>query len=107
MLKKGKFGLYVTWGDNKKSINNIEIKECDITINDVIPLIENNTNPNIIREISSDLSIRKGKYGNYIFYKTKTMSKPNFYKLNNFKEDYKTCDIDILLSWINTTYKIN
>ena len=24
VLKKGKFGLYVTWGDNKKSINNIK-----------------------------------------------------------------------------------
>ena len=107
LLKKGKFGLYVTWGDNKKSINNIAIKESDITIEDVIPLIENNTNPNIVRELSADITIRKGKYGDYIFYKTKEMGNPKFYKLNNFKQDYKSCNINILLSWINTTYKIN
>jgi DNA topoisomerase I len=107
ILKKGKFGLYVIWGDNKKSINNIKINENDIIIDDIIPLIENNTNPNVIRELTSDLSIRKGNYGNYIFYKTKSMTKPKFYKLNNFNDNYNTCDIDKLKLWIKETYNIS
>ena len=72
ILKKGKFGLYVTWGDKKKSLNNIDVNEYDITLQDVIPFIEksDNQNQNILREINKDISIRKGQYGNYIFYKT-------------------------------------
>ena len=105
-LKKGQFGLYVVWGENKKSINNIQIKESDITLDDIIPYIENNSNPNIVREITPELSIRNGKYGDYIFYKTNKMSKPKFYKLNEFKENYKTCDNTVLKEWINETYKI-
>ena len=107
LLKKGKYGLYVTWGENKKSLNNIQIKETDITLDDVIPLIENAQNSNMVRELSADLSIRKGQYGDYIFYKTKKMTKPRFYKLNGFMEDYKTCDKNIIKDWIKETYKIN
>ena len=39
-----------------------------------------------------------------IFYKTEKMSKPQFYKLGGFKEDYKTCSITLLKKWINDTY---
>ena len=105
-LKKGKFGLYVIWGNNKKSVNNINIKESDITINDVIRVIETNTTPNIVRVITSNLSIRKGQYGNYIFYKTNQMTKPKFYKLNGFEDDYKNCSLQILLEWIKQTYNL-
>ena len=105
-LKKGQFGIYIVWGENKKSINNIQIKESDITLDDIIPYIENTTNPNMVREITPELSIRNGKYGDYIFYKTNKMTKPKFYKLNEFKENYKSCDIDVLKEWINETYKI-
>ena len=105
-LKKGQFGLYVVWGENKKSINNIQIKESDITLDDVIQIMENSTNPNMVREISPELSIRKGKFGDYIFYKTKKMSKPKFLKLNDFKENYKTCEIEVLKEWIKEKYKM-
>ena len=106
VLKRGKFGLYVTWGDNKKSLNNIQINETDITIEDIIPLIENNNNPNMVRELSTDLSIRKGQYGDYIFYKTTKMTKPRFHKLNGFNEDYKMCNNNTIKDWIKETYKI-
>jgi DNA topoisomerase-1 len=107
ILKKGKFGLYVIWGENKKSLNNIPIKESDIILDDVIPLIENTNNSNMIRELSADLSIRKGQYGDYIFYKTEKMTKPRFHKLNGFAEDYKTCEENIIKAWILEIYKIN
>ena len=54
--------------------------------------------------------IRAGKYGDYIFYKTTKMKKPNFYDIKPFapetSEDYKICDIVILKSWIQDKYKI-
>ena len=106
LLKKGQFGLYVTWGDNKKSIAGINIVEQDITLDDIISFIENNTNSNIVRELSVNLSIRKGPHGDYIFYKTTKMSKPKFHKLNGFKEDYKICNSDLIKTWIHEIYKI-
>ena len=39
ILKRGKYGLYVVWGDNKKSINEIKINEEDITLEDVVPIL--------------------------------------------------------------------
>jgi len=101
ILKKGKFGLYVTWGNNKKSINDININEANITLDDVISFINKTTsNTTIIREITKDISIRNGQYGHYIFYKTNKMNKPKFIKLNKFNDDYLTCSNDSILAWL-------
>ena len=107
-LKKGQYGLYVEWGDNKKSLSYLQKEECEITLEDVITYI---TNPSsILREISSDMSIRNGKYGPYIFYKSKQMKRPQFLKLRGFKledgEDYESCDIERLTTWIEETYSV-
>lgn len=59
---------------------------------------------NIQRILNDDLSIRLGKYGSYIFYKTKQMRKPEFFKLASFKEPYLICDKGILIEWIYKTY---
>ena len=105
ILKRGQYGLYVVWGEKKRSINDIYLKESDIQLEDVVRLIEmESINPNLVRKLTDDLSIRKGKFGDYIFYKKDTMKKPKFYKLNGFKEDYKTCDIEVLIDWITETY---
>ena len=101
-LKKGKFGLYIEFGHENKSIKNLKKKENTITFEDVLPFLENK----IIREINESLSIRKGNYGDYIYYKTKTMKKPQFYKLNNFEDDYKNCSEKIIREWIKEKYNI-
>ena len=106
-LKKGQFGLYVVWGLNKKSVNSlaITVKENDITMDDVLPILEQPSN--FVRElIKTDLSIRRGPKGDYIFYKTAKMKKSAFYKLIGFYDDYKTCDKAALIKWIRETYKI-
>ena len=106
-IKKGKYGIYAEWGSNKKSLNemkkDIEVLELD----EVIEFIENNEGTggkNCVRVIDKNLSIRNGKYGDYIFYKTEKMTKPQFYKLKGFKEDYKSCSVTLLKKWINDTY---
>ena len=113
-LKKGKYGLYVEWDTNKVSINaEFGHKPIEtITYVDVFKYLEKDKllNPNVpigmVRELNSHLSIRTGKFGDYIFYKTKRLKKPQFYKLNGFDQDYKKCNKDILLNWIKLTHNV-
>ena len=60
----------------------------------------------IVRKINDDISIRNGKYGDYIFYKTTAMKNPTFLKLKGFSGDYKTVPLNDIMEWIKTTYKI-
>ena len=72
-LKKGKFGLYVEWGKEKRSLKSLEnVSECDITYELVMNTILA-VNKSIIREITKDMTIRNGKYGAYIYYKAENM----------------------------------
>ena len=109
ILKKGKFGLYISWGENSKNLKELGNRPIEnITFDEVKKYLEEGSN--LIREISSSISIRKGTKGDYIFYKSAKMKKPQFFDLKNFyadvKEDYKICNITILKSWINDKYKI-
>jgi hypothetical protein len=63
----------------------------------------------LVRELTKELSIRTGKYGDYIYYKKFNArkledKKPKFFVLKDFKDDYKTCDKDLLVNWINQMY---
>jgi DNA topoisomerase-1 len=117
ILKKGKYGLYVTWGDNSKSLSCFGNRPIEnVTLEDVLEIlqkseIESETNTDnktssIIRIITNDISIRNGKYGEYVFYKTSKMKKPMFIKLCDFKGDYKTCTIASFLEWLKTEHNI-
>jgi phosphoserine aminotransferase len=61
------------------------------------------TQSQIVRVIDDNSSIRNGRFGPYIFYKTPKMSKPDFIPLKGFAQkngDYAKCDIAILKEWI-------
>jgi DNA topoisomerase-1 len=111
-LQKGKFGLYIKWGNNTRNLKELGNKHIDdITFDECIKLIENKeTNSNLIREINDNMSIRKGPKGDYLFYKNKKMKKPTFHDIKIFmeetKETYTTCDINILKSWIKEKYNM-
>ena len=105
-VKKGKFGNYITWGkDNKKSLNGIKKDIDDMTMDDLIPIIENKVtlNASIVRNINDDISIRSGKYGHYIFYKTHNMTKPKFIKLAGFKGNYNTCPEEAIERFVSNS----
>ena len=109
ILKKGKFGLYISWGENSKNLKEFGNRPIEnITFDEVKKYLDEGSN--LIREVSCSISIRKGAKGDYIFYKSAKMKKPQFFDLKNFyadvKEDYKICNITILKSWINDKYKI-
>jgi DNA topoisomerase-1 len=109
ILKKGKFGLYISWGENSKNLKELGNRPIDnITFDEVRKYLDEGSN--MIREISTSLSIRKGPKGDYIFYKTSRMKKPEFKDIKAFvsetSEDYKICDITILKSWLSEKYNI-
>ena len=66
----------------------------------------NGLDKNMIRELSDDLSIRNGKFGAYVFYKTKTMKKPQFLNIKKFKESYLTCEKEVIIKWLEDNYPI-
>ena len=109
ILRKGKFGLYVSWGENSKTLKELGNRPLEsITFDDISKYLEGGSG--IIREISSNISNRKGAKGDYIFYKTSKMKKPQFFDLKKFyhvtEENYKICNITILKSWMKDTYNI-
>ena len=124
VLKNGRFGKYVAWGKDgihRKSIEKTHLQSKDfssISLDEVIRLIENDFadddgngatttggggcgSEGIVRFINDDISIRSGKYGNYIFYKTMQMKKPKFISLKNFNKDIYTCSDTDFISLVN------
>jgi DNA topoisomerase-1 len=109
ILKKGKFGLYISWGENSKTLKELGNRPMEnITFDEVKKYLEQGSN--LIREINENMSIRRGPKGDYLFYKMPKMKKPQFYDIKGFMletgEDYKICDIVILKSWISEKYKV-
>jgi DNA topoisomerase-1 len=105
ILKKGKFGLYVTCGELSKTLKQLGNRPIEsIQLDEVIPLLEEGSN--MVREVSANISIRKSKKGDYIFFKTSKMKKPKFFALKGFEEDYKTCDMDVLKSWLKENFNL-
>lgn len=108
-LKSGKFGWYIEWGTEKKALKLTLPEATALTLDDIADTLYDieNGDTSMIRIISKETSIRKGKFGDYIFHKNKKMKKPKFLKLTDFKEDYKTCPIDSIHTWLKKTYDIN
>lgn len=108
-LKKGKFGMYISWDNNTKNLKELGNRPMEnITMEEVRKYLDEGSN--IVREINKDITIRKGPKGDYIFYKTGRMKKPQFFDISKFtsdmKENYKICDINILKSWIKDKHNI-
>ena len=106
VLKTGKFGLYALCDGTSVSITLEEGQtHNDIDISTVEGLIRSkregtSTNSSIVRTINNQSSIRNGKYGQYIYYKTEKMTKPSFIKLQGFSGDYMSCPETELETWI-------
>jgi DNA topoisomerase-1 len=108
-IKNGKYGLYVQWGDKKESIKKIEKPIDEITLQDVIDYLgtdKTQRNKAVLRVLTPELSIRKGKFGAYAFYKKDDMPKPEFYNIKKFPEGFISCEPSVLIEWLNQTYKI-
>ena len=92
MLMNGKYGPYTKYQGKTYSLKNVSI----VSIKNVIDVIENKAqNSSILREINEDISIRTGKYGPYVFYKTKSMSKPTFINMKKNNINIKMTNSEI------------
>jgi DNA topoisomerase-1 len=112
-IKKGKFGTYAQWGDNKRSLKEVGNRPIEnICYKEVLEIMErdNTLDPSkpvgLVRELEHNLSIRSGKFGDYIYYKKPRAKKPDFLKLKGFNDDCRKCDKDLLINWIKQTYNI-
>jgi len=107
-LKNGKFGYYLECGQLRKSLKTIKINVPfkEIKIDDALTILKDcdAESNGLVRRISNELAIRKGKFGDYLFYKTPTMKKPQFFKLGEFNDDYKNCSLEFLKSWVKEKY---
>ena len=105
ILKKGKFGLYIVCNGKNYSIKHIKKEKEKIKLVDVLGVLKGNTqNSNILKKVSDEVSIRKGKYGEYIFYKKSDWKKPRFLKLKNIL--WKNLTNKEILNWIENEYNI-
>ena len=112
-IKRGKYGTYAQWGKETRALKDESFSGPieKIEYIDVIRFLEKDTvlDPTkpvgFVRELNAHISIRTGKFGDYIFYKKPKTKTPTFLKLQGFNGDYKTCDKILLLNWIKQTYK--
>lgn len=99
ILRKGAFGYYTEW--NKKTNSLIGWAHYD----KLPEFIENQRFPPehlvSIMEMNKDFSVRSGKYGDYVYYKTSTMKKPKFYPL-----DIESRDINDIKEYIQKKYNL-
>jgi DNA topoisomerase-1 len=106
LLKIGKYGPYVEWFGKKVSIKDIGIMVDKIRLEDAIkvlepaPKSENKESKSILRVINLDISIRQGKFGPYIYYKTKKMKNPDFFNIKKFPCNYEDCDPGLVIEWV-------
>ena len=105
-IKVGKFGKYLEWNGLNKSLKHLKQPVAEITMDDIAEILFDSDNElEQTRILSPDASIRKGKYGHYIYYKNKKMQKPRVLKLDGFTGgDYMTCELQVIQDWFAKTY---
>ena len=92
VLMNGKYGPYTKYGGKSYSLKNVS----PVSLKNVINAIENKgQNSSILREINQDISIRTGKFGPYVFYKSKNMNKPVFINMKKSNITMKMSNTDI------------
>ncbi len=116
LLKPGKYGYYLEVDSKRISVDK-ELKVLGktpetVTLADLAHLLNTDdetdaaeTEPNI-RVLTPEISVRKSKFGPYVFYQPecvgdKPRKKPKFYDLKKFDGDCWKVDRDVLLKWLN------
>lgn len=105
LLKTGPYGRYILFKEEKTGVDSISSDE-DVLAT-FLEKLSGSKESNMIRELTPDISIRNGKFGAYIFYKTSSMKKPKFFNLNDFKESYRLCSQEKILNWIKDKHNIS
>ena len=106
-LKSGKYGEYVEWGDTRKNIQKLATPRDEISIQTIELFIkepDRELNRTVLRHLNDDYSVRRGKFGMYVYYKPKEQRKPEFYNMKKFKKDLLVSEPSEIIQWIRDTY---
>lgn len=105
-IKNGPYGPYLLWGENTASIKNSDLENITLeAVQEIINTAENKKQEEknlILRELDVHTSVRKSKFGNYIYYKTDKMKKPKFVNIKNCPYDVLEEDKEVVLRWISS-----
>ena len=91
-IMKGKYGMYINCNGKNSSISHIKKEMDEVVLNDVLDVLKGKKqlNKNILKVITGEISVRKGRYGPYVFYKTDKMKKPKFIPMKGITTDEVT-----------------
>ena len=95
-VKKGKFGLYCSYKNKNRSLKYCNKTLETITLDDVRKTLssQRESTSKVLKNLEKSASIRQGKWGPYVYYKTEQMKKPRFLPIKNIA--WK----DIDMEWI-------
>tara|TARA_B100000674_G_C37760630_1_gene877748 strand:- start:95 stop:1015 length:921 start_codon:yes stop_codon:yes gene_type:complete len=105
-LNNGPYGYYLKYKNkNIKLTDELKNDIENITIESVKNVLQDSENEksNIIKVINDNLSVRNGKYGPYVYFKTNKMKKPKFLNLKKIKEfanDYDILTEELIMRYI-------
>jgi hypothetical protein len=78
----------------------IDVKECSVSEDEKEHDQEPERESGVLRDLGGGRSIRLGKYGHYVFYRTPEMRKPTFTSLKKCPLRFMDCAPEELLKWI-------
>ena len=95
-IMKGKYGMYINCNGKNSSISHIKKELDEVVLDDVLDVLKGKkqSNKNVLKIITGEISVRKGKYGPYVFYKTDKMKKPKFIPMKGITTD------EVTESWV-------
>jgi DNA topoisomerase-1 len=103
LVLTGPYGQYVSCGDRTIGIKSLKDKGITLETVQEILLQKEEEQKTVLRELNEEMSVRKSKYGNYIYYKTAKMKKPKFVNLKKCPYDVLTEEkINLLIDWVKT-----
>lgn len=107
LIRDGKYGLYISYNGKNYSIKGLKKSVDNLELSDVVDILsgKKSANPNVLKILREDLSVRRGKWGPYLFYKTEGMKKPRFLKMPK-DLNWKSDDFNDICRAINVEYNI-
>ena len=123
VIKSGKYGYYLNIKKDNISLKDFKGFDIKVKIDNQTELCpeeinslksyltesKNNKTENMIIMLNSECSIRKSKYGYYVYYKTKKMRQPKFLKFNEecCEKWIEDNDVVNIKQYITKKYNIN
>ena len=107
LVRDGKYGLYIVHNGKNYSIKGLKKSLEELELAHVVDILsgKKSANPNVLRILREDLSVRRGKWGPYLFYKTEGMKKPRFFKMPK-DLDWRSSNLEKIFHVISVEYDI-